>query len=142
MSTQNSTTPTTTDNCLSPLIKGYGNSNFCLIFQGSCLKQKKVICTPPNNINDFIVYKLDTHSRDLNFNFTLKDWLFGGVRLAKNPDPHKHIYNDCGIGFDSRSELSFPDSSMGKGVIIYEVDMSSYLWSWYERILIIRKNIS
>ena len=33
-------TPTTADNSLSPSIKWYKNSNFCLIFKGSCLKQK------------------------------------------------------------------------------------------------------
>ena len=30
------TTLTTTDNSLSPSIKWYGNSNFCLVFKGSC----------------------------------------------------------------------------------------------------------
>ena len=34
-------TATTTDNSLSPSISSYGNSNFCLVFKGSCLKQKK-----------------------------------------------------------------------------------------------------
>ena len=34
-------TPTTTDNSLSPSINSYGNSNFYLVFKGSCLKQKK-----------------------------------------------------------------------------------------------------
>ena len=38
-----------------------------------------------------IVYKLDTRSRDLNSDFTLKDYLFGGVKLAKNSDPDKYI---------------------------------------------------
>ena len=34
-------TTTTTDNSLSPSMKWYENSNFCLVFKGSCLKQKK-----------------------------------------------------------------------------------------------------
>ena len=34
------TTPTTTDNSLSPSIKSYQDSNFCLVFKGSCLKQR------------------------------------------------------------------------------------------------------
>ena len=37
-STKNLTTPTTTDN---PSIKWYENSNFCLIYKGSYLKQNK-----------------------------------------------------------------------------------------------------
>ena len=34
----------------------------------------------------FIAYELDTWSRDLNSDFTLKHCLFGGVKLAKNAD--------------------------------------------------------
>ena len=38
---------------------------------------------PPNRINVFIAYELDTWSRDLKSDFTLKDCFFGGVKLAK-----------------------------------------------------------
>ena len=34
------------------------------------------------------------------FFFTLKDYLFGVVTLAKNAYPDKFIYTDYGIGFD------------------------------------------
>ena len=37
--TKKLTTFTTTNNSLSPSIKWYGDSHFCLIFKGSCLKQ-------------------------------------------------------------------------------------------------------
>ena len=77
-------TPTTTDNSLSPSIKWYGISNFCLVFKGSCLKQKNETYTPPNRIIFFIFYELDTWSRDLSSDFTLKDCLFGGVKLTKS----------------------------------------------------------
>ena len=40
LSAEKHTTPTTTDNSLYPSINWYGNSNFCLLFKGSCLKQK------------------------------------------------------------------------------------------------------
>ena len=40
LSTEKLTTPSTTDNSLSPSFKWYGNSNFCLIFKGSCSKQR------------------------------------------------------------------------------------------------------
>ena len=55
-------TPTTTDNNLSPSIKWYGNSNFCLVFKGSCLKSKNATYTPPNRTNLFTVHALDTWS--------------------------------------------------------------------------------
>ena len=47
--TKNLTTFTTIDS-ISPSIKWYEESNFCLIFKGSCLKQKNATFTPPNGI--------------------------------------------------------------------------------------------
>ena len=49
----------------------------------------------------------------------------GAVKLTKNADPDKYRYNGYGIGFDLPSELSLPDGSMGKNVIIFGVNMSS-----------------
>ena len=63
--------------------------------------------------------------RRFKFRFNFKDCLFGGVKLAKNIDPDKYIYSCYGIGFDSSSELSLPDGTMGKNIIIIGVDMSS-----------------
>ena len=65
---------------------------------------------------------MDTWSRDLNSDFTLKDWLFG-AKLAKYTDQDKYVYTS--YGFDSRSEFSLRDGSMGKNVIIFGVNMSS-----------------
>ena len=50
-------------------------------------------------------------------------WRF--FKLAKNADPDKHAYTGYGIGFDSRSELSWPDGSMGKNVAIVGINKSS-----------------
>ena len=73
---------------------------FFLLFNGSCLKQNNSACSPPNKINCFIVYELDTWSRDLNSDFNLKDCLFGGCKLAKNADPYKYVYSGYSIEFD------------------------------------------
>ena len=118
------TTPTTTDNSLSPSING---TKIQILFniKGSCLNQKNATFTPPNVITFFIVYELHTQPGDLSFNFTLKDCSFGGIKLAKNDDPNKYVYSGYGIGFSLRSELSLPDSSVGKNVIIFGVAMSS-----------------
>ena len=70
-STKRPTTPTTTDNGLSPSIERYKDSNFCLIFKESCWKQRKATFDTPIGINYSIVYELDTWSRDLNSDFTL-----------------------------------------------------------------------
>ena len=73
----------------------------------------------------FTVYELDTSSRNLNSDFTWKNCLFEGAKLAKNTDPDKYAYSSCVIGFDSRSQFSLTDRSMGKNVIIFGVDMAS-----------------
>ena len=72
-------------------------------------------------------------SQDLNSGFTFKDCLFGGVKLAENPDPDKYIYTGYDIGFDQRSEFSLTDGSMGKSVIIIGFDMSSSVHTDNER---------
>ena len=51
LSAEKLTIPTTTDNSLSTSIRWYRDSNFCLVFKGSCLKQKNATFTPPNIIN-------------------------------------------------------------------------------------------
>ena len=131
LSAQKPTTSNTTDNSLYPSIKWPKNSKFCLIFKGKVLKQKNATFTPPNIEIFLIAYELDTWPRGLNSDFTLKDALFGGVKLAKNVDPDKYVYTGYGIGFNSRSRSLLPHGSIGKNVIIFGVD----LW-----ILIIRKN--
>ena len=109
--TEQITTCTATDNSFSPSINWYGDLSSCLSFKGSCLKQKNT--------------KLDKWSRDLNSNFPLKDCLFEGVKLSKNADPDKYIYNGgYSIGFDSRSEFSLPESTGGKNFIVFRFDVS------------------
>ena len=126
LSAEKRTAPTTTDNSLFPSIKWHENSNFCLIFKGSSLKKPRNFY--PSKYNNFFqVYELDTWSIYLNSDFTLKDCLFGGAKLAKNADPDKYVYTVCGIGFDSCSEFSLPDGSVDENVIIFEIDMSSYM---------------
>ena len=93
---------------------------------GSCLKQKdKASYTPKNVVNLFVVYELDTCSRDLNTDFTLEDCLFGAVKITKTAVPDKYEYSGYSIGLDSRSGFLLPDGSMGKNVIIFGADMSS-----------------
>ena len=84
------------------------NSRIRLKFKGSYLKQEdKADFTPNNVVNLFIIYELDTWSRDLNTNFTLKDCLLRAVKLNKNDDPNKCKYSGYDIGFDSLSEFLF-----------------------------------
>ena len=102
LSAEKLTTPTTTDNSLSPSIKWNKNLNSFLVFKGRCLKLNNSTFTPSNITTFFIVFGLDTWSRDVNSDFTLKDCLFGGVKLVKNADPDKHVYIGYGIELDGR----------------------------------------
>ena len=61
----------------------------------------------------------------MNTDFTLGNCLFGSVKLTKNADLNKYKYSGYGIGFDSCSEFSLPDRSMGRNVIIFRADLSS-----------------
>ena len=101
------------------------NSRLRPELRGRCLKQSKVIFTTNNVVNLFIVYELDRWSQDLNTGFTLKDSLFGSVKLNKNADPHKYEYSSYDIGFDSYLKFSLTDGSVCKNVIIIGVDISS-----------------
>ena len=53
--------------------------------------------------------------------------MFGGVKLIKNAAPDEYWYSDYGIGFDARGQYSLPDGSVGKKVIIFWFDMSSFV---------------
>ena len=83
------------------------------------------ISIPKKVINLYISYTLNPWLRNLNIDFTLKNCLFGSVKLTKNADPDKCKYSGYEIGFDSRSEFSFTDGSVGKNVIIFGADISS-----------------
>ena len=81
-------------------------------FNGHCLINN--IYIPRKVINIYIYYTLNPLSRNLNTVFTLNNCLFGSINLIKNADSDKYKYSGYDIGFNSRSELSFRDGSMGK----------------------------
>ena len=91
-----------------------------------------------NVSNVFIVNELDTWSRDLNIYFTLRDSLFGSVKLTKNSDIGKYKYRGYGygVGFDPHSAFSLPDRSIEKMTLFFEL-IWVHLW-----ILIIKEKIS
>ena len=97
------------------------------MFKRNCLKHKNATSTPLHRINTFIDHELDTWSRDLKYDFIFKNCLFGGLKLATNFDRDKYRYGGYDIGFDLRSEFSWTNESVGKNVIIFGVDMCSYV---------------
>ena len=95
-----------------------------ITFNGHCYI-KTSISIPKNVINLYISWTLTPWLKNLNTDFTLNNCFFGTARLTKNVDPDKYKYSREGIGFDSRSEFSFTDGSMGRSVIIFGADVSS-----------------
>ena len=59
-----------------------------------------------------------------------------GVKLTKRTGPDKYVYSGYDIEFDSHSEFSLSDGSMGKMLLFLEL-IRAHLY-----ILIIRKKIS
>ena len=76
-------------------------------------------------INLYITYILNPWLRHLNTHFTLKNSLFGSVKLAKNADPDKYRQSGYNIGFNSHSGFWLKDGHTGKNVIIFGADMNS-----------------
>ena len=83
------------------------------------------ISIPKKVINLYVSYILIPWLRYLNTDFISKNCFFGSVKLTENADSDKCNYSGYGVGFDSRSEFSFTDGSVGKNVIIFGADMSS-----------------
>ena len=87
------------------------------------MKQSKITYTHKKAVNIYIIYELiasSCHSDDP----ALKNCLFGAVTLIKNADIDKYGYSGYGIGFDRRSNLSFPGGEFGQNVLIFGADMS------------------
>ena len=55
-----------------------------LLFTIQKFKQDKAAFTHRNVINLFMIFQVDTWSKDLSTKFTLRDYLFGAVKLTKN----------------------------------------------------------
>ena len=92
-------------------------------FNGSSLKQDKIMYTHGKVVNIYIVYELTGSNSDDN-DPTIKNSLFGAVTFTKNADIDKYGYSGYGIGFDRRGSFSFPGGGFGQNVLIFGVDMS------------------
>ena len=122
LSIEKLTTPFTTDNSLSPTIKWHEDSTFCLVFKGSYLKQKiTATCTTPDRIYFYCLW-----IRYIITKFTLKDCLFGGIKLVKNTGPDKSVYS--AMVLDSIRVHFFHFQ------ILIGAKMLFFFFSWYELI--------
>ena len=88
-------------------------------FNGHCL-MNKLIDSVKNN-KDSVYFLLEPWSRELNTDFILHNFSVGSVDLTKNTNPDKSKYSGYDTGFDSRSEFSFTDWSVGKTLLFLEL---------------------
>ena len=117
-----------------PILKN--DEKLYVYLKGSHFQQNNVLTTNndhvinDNVVNIYIVYKLDPiTSRDTTF--TIQNALFGAMQITKNADTSKYNYKGYGICFDESEELThvrkignFSDTTDGRNVIIFVVDMS------------------
>ena len=117
-----------------PILKN--DEKVYVYLKGSHFQQNNVLTTNNNHVindnvvNIYIVYKLDPiTSRDTTF--TIQNALFGAIQITKNADTSKYNYKGYGICFDEseefthvRKRVNFSDTTDGRNVIIFEVDMS------------------
>ena len=120
--TESIKTPTTSDNSFTPELNYHGTKTR-VNFTGSCLQQSKISYTHNTIVSIFIVYEMGW-SGSRNNDTTLKI-CFSAVTLTRSTDIDKYKHSDYGIGFDRRSSFSFPSSTFGQNISIFEVDKSS-----------------
>ena len=101
----------------------YENVRLKVSFSGNYLKQDKVY-NHGKIVNNYIVYEIISTSTSTNI-FTLKNYLFGAVKITKNVDISKYKYSGNGIGFDSKGSFLDADNTYAVNVIIFGADLSS-----------------
>ena len=122
LSDENIEPPTRSDNILNPSLSYYSTKTR-VKSDGNYLKQDKTTFNHGKIFNIYIVYKINAPSSNTN-DPTLKNSLFGAVRLTKISDIDKYQYSGYGIGFDRRGTFSFPGGGFGQN--------KKKFWSRYE----------
>ena len=119
--------PSTSYHSLIPAWSYYGTKTR-VKFTGSCLQQPKVSYTHGVIVNIYIAYELGASGSNDN-DPTLKNSLFGAVRLTKNADIDKYGYSGYGIKFDRKSSFSFPACGFSQNVLNFGADTSSSVYA-------------
>ena len=91
------------NNILSPIVEDIA-TKAKVKFNGSCPIQDRITYILQTIVNIDIVYEITKNSPISSYP-TLKNCLFGAVKLTKNPDIDKYKYSGYGIGFDRRGKF-------------------------------------
>ena len=129
-----------TSNDQAPILE-YDGKEISLKFIGDLLKQSRVTYNHGSKVSIFIVYKLNSHT--INTDLTLRNCLYGALKMTKNSDVEKYKYSGYGIGFDSIGSFSHSDGNNACNVIIFDADLSKKVHSSNKpsNILVLGKSI-
>ena len=109
---------------IAPYLRCYNINKIRVGFDGSCLNKDQSILPFKGIVNIHIVYEIAN-----TFNISVfpapENCLFGAVKLNKNADIDKYRYSGYRIGFNRYETFSFPDTGLGRNVMIFGVGMSS-----------------
>ena len=107
------------------------NGRMSVRLEGAYFKQMRLLS--PNNdniVNIYIVYLIDPTSNSRNTHYTVKNGLFGGVKITKNAtDTSKHKYEGYGICFDEGGMFSMGNINNSRNVLIFGVHENSVIHS-------------
>ena len=95
-------------------------------FDGNYFLQNKVL--HPNSINVvniYVAYKLNPISFSRNTDYTMKNALFGAMKITKNTNTSKNKYEGYGICFDEGGSFISGNITNSRNVLIFGADMSS-----------------
>ena len=109
--------PTSSDNSLAPALSCYGIKKR-VKSDGSCLKQDQITFTNGKRVNIYVVYEISASGSNSN-DPTLRNCLFGVVRVTKNADVDKCGYSGYWIWFDKRGTFWFPGGRFDYNVIFF-----------------------
>ena len=106
------------------------NQNYRLgvTFNGNYLEQNKLGYAHGSVVNICIVYSLKNRSID-SPDLTVKNGLFGGIKITKDVNTSHYKNSGYGICFDGKGKFSIGNITKGKNVIIFGADMSSSIYA-------------
>ena len=96
---------TSSSNDQAPILE-YRGAGIRLKFKGDHLRQNKVAYNHGKIVNIYIVDKISSTFTSQS-SFTLKNSLFGAVKITKNADISNDIYSGYGIGLTRREVFTY-----------------------------------
>ena len=114
---------TSSSNDQAPILE-YGGTGIRLKFKRDSLRQNKVTYNYGKIVNIYTAYEISSTLTSQS-SFTLKNSLFGAIKITKNADTSKYKYSGYGIGFDSKGSFFHVDGTYDVNVILFGADLSS-----------------